>query len=244
MMMGAASSESCGRGGEESMREGGWGWGWGGVSARASRQGVTSPWRWGLPAGLESSASGSADRGDCLVVSAPQASKGQVLHTTRPAPVLPLPHLAGVVHDDGVAAAQEDLRGVLQRGGAGRGKGSVPVRGCMGRPAGSGSSSHVQGRPASSLAMARSPCHRSHPHPSLEQPLTSSMARLESATYGTYLITTTWSGCSPGLRADDDRGRVGGCSAGPAMGSEVAQELAMLRLPNACGLGAQDTPCQ
>ena len=27
----------------------------------------------------------------------------------------------------------------------------------------------------------------------------SSMARLLSATYGTYLMTTTWSGCSPGL---------------------------------------------
>lgn len=84
------------------------------------------------------------------------------------APVLPLPHLAGVVHDDGVAAAQEDLRGVLHRGG--RGKGSVPVGGCMGRLAGRRGQHAGAGEDASSLAMALPPCHRSLPRPALEHP--------------------------------------------------------------------------
>jgi len=123
------------------------------------------------------------------------------------------PHLAGVVHDDGVAAAQEDLRGVLQaqRGGGN----SIPIRLCMaGQATGS--------RPYAALALAwRSQLHITsswcsqtrawwHPQRHLHTPSTplhtSSMARLESATYGTYLITTTWSGCSPGLEAVGDGG--------------------------------------
>ena len=48
----------------------------------------------------------------------------------------------------------------------------------------------------------------------------SSMARLESATYGTYLITTTWSGCSPGLQAGRQREGAGG--GGQMMGDSAA----------------------
>lgn len=49
------------------------------------------------------------------------------------------------------------------------------------------------------------------------QPPTSSMARLESATYGTYLITTTWSGCSPGLQEGEELSGV--CERGAGTGA-------------------------
>ena len=49
-------------------------------------RGPPGPWWWGLPAGQESSVNSSPERGECLGVPAPQASKDQVLHATPSSP--------------------------------------------------------------------------------------------------------------------------------------------------------------
>ena len=85
-----------------------------------------------------------------------------------------------------------------------------------------GASTQVQGKTPQAWPWPCRPATApSHALP-LSTRLTSSMARLESATYGTYLITTTWSGCSPGLRGDGARGfgvqqgrQREGCRGGP-----------------------------
>lgn len=128
--------------------------------------------------------------------------------------------------------------------GAGRGKGSVPVGGCMGRLAGRRGQHAGAGEDASSLAMALPPCHRSLPRPALEHP-----PHLIHGTLGVGHIRHILDHHHVVRVLAGAAGRWGqglGCSAGPATGrgAEAAQQAAMQRLPDACGLGAQDTPCQ